>query len=60
MEYEVATEQGFGKVNNKVNLDPIDLKVGQLLIRLLLPVLQYLLPIPILLIEGDLSSDTLF
>ena len=60
MEFAVGTEQGSGKVNNKVNLDPIDLKVGQLLVRLLLPVLQDLLPTPSLLIEGNLSFDTLF
>ena len=56
----MLTEQGSGKVNSKVNLDPIDLKVGQLLVRLLLPVLQDLLPTLNLIIEGDLSSDTLF
>ena len=60
MEYEVATELGFGKVNNKVNMDPIDLKVGQILVRLLIPVLQDPLPVLNLLIEGDLFSDTLF
>ena len=60
MEYEVATKLGSGKVNNKVNLDPIDLKVGQLLVRLLLQVLQDLLPTLSLLIEGDISSNTLF
>ena len=47
-------------MNNKVNLDPIDLKVGQLLVRLLLPVLQDILPTLSLLIEGDISSNTLF
>ena len=60
MENEVATEQGYGKVNSKVNLDPIDLKVGQLLVRLLLQVLQDILPTLSPLIEGDLSSNTLF
>ena len=60
MENEVATEQGSGKVNSKVNLDPIDLKVGQLPVRLLLPFLQDILPTLSLLIEGDLSSSTLF
>ena len=53
-------EQGSGKVNSKVNLDPIDLKVGQLLVRLLIPFIQDLLPTLSLLIEGDLSSNTLF
>ena len=51
--------KGSRKVNNKVNLDPIDLKVGKLLVRMLLLVLQDLLPTLSLLIEGDLSSDTL-
>ena len=37
-------EQGYGKVNSKVNRGPIDSKVGQLPIRLLLLVLQDLLP----------------
>ena len=60
MEYAVGIEQGSGKVNNKGNLDPIDLKVGQLLVKLLLPVLQDLVPTPSLLIKGDLSFDTLF
>ena len=54
------TEQGYGKVNSKVNLDPIDSKVGQLLLRLLLLVLQDLLATLSLIIEGDLSSDPLF
>ena len=54
------TEQGSRKVNNKVNLDPIDLKVGQLLVSMLLPILQYLLPTLNLLIEDGPSSDTLF
>ena len=60
MEYEVATKQGSRKVNSKVNLDPTDSNFGQLLVRILLLVLQDLLPILSLLIEGDLSSDTLF
>ena len=54
------TEQGYGKVNNKVNLDPIDLNVGQVLVRLLLLVLQDILPTLSLLIRRDLSSGTLF
>ena len=56
----VGTKHGFGKVNSKGNLDPIDLKVGQLPVRLLVPILQDLLPTLSLPIEGDLSSDTLF
>ena len=60
MEYVVGTKQGFGKVNSKVNLDPIDLKVGQLLVRLLPPIFQNLLPTLTLPIEGDISSNTLF
>ena len=47
-------------MNSKGNLDPIDLKVGQLPARLLLPILQDLIPTLSLPIEGDLSFDTLF
>ena len=55
MENEVLTEK-----ESKVNLDSIDSKVGQLLVRLLLPVLQYILPTLSLLVEDDISFDTLF
>ena len=60
MEYEVAIEQRSRKVNSKVNLGPTDSKVGQILVRLLLPVLQDLLPTLSLLIEDDISSGALF
>ena len=56
----MVTEQGSDKVNSKVNLGPIDSKVGQLLVRMLLPVLQDLLPTLSLLIKGNISSDTPF
>ena len=56
----VGTKQGSGKVNSKGNQDPIDLKVVKLLVRLLLPILQDLLPTLSLPIEGDISSNTLF
>ena len=54
------TEQGSRKVNSKVNLDPFDLKVGQLLVRLLLPILQDPLPTLNLPIKDGPSYDTLF
>ena len=60
MENVVGAEQGSKRVNSKGNLDPIDLKVGQLPVRLLRPIIQDLLPTLSLLIEGDISSGTLF
>ena len=56
----MGTEKGSEKVNSEGNLVPIDPKVGQLLVRLFLQILQDLLPTLSLLIEGDLSSSTLF
>ena len=56
----MGTEQESEKVNNEGNLVPIDPKVGQILVRLFLPILQDLLPTLILPIEDGPSSDTLF
>ena len=46
-------------MNNKVYLGPIDSKVDQLPVGMLLPVLQGLLPTLNLLTKGDLSFDIL-
>ena len=56
----MGTEQGSKKVNSEGNLVPIDPKVGQLLVRLFLPILQGLIPKPSLPIEYGPSFDTLF
>ena len=56
----MATEQGSGKVNSEGNTIPTDPKVGQLLVRLFLPILQDLLPTLNLPIEDGPSFDTLF
>ena len=56
----MGIEQEYEKVKCEGNLAPIDPKVGQLLVRLFLPILQYILPTPSLLVEGEPSSDTLF
>ena len=56
----MGTGQGSEKVNSEGNLVPIDPKVGQLLVRLFLPIIQDILPTPSLPIEDGPSSDTLF
>ena len=56
----MGTEQRSEKVNSEGNMVPIDPKVGQLLVRLFLPILQDLLATPSLTIEDGPSSDTLF
>ena len=60
MDIKEETRQGFEKVNNEGNLVPTDPKVGKLLVRLILPILQDLLPTLNLSIEGGPSSNTLF
>ena len=56
----MGTKQGSEKVNSEGNLVPIDPKVGQLLVRLFIPILQDLLPTQSLPIEDGPSSDTIF
>ena len=56
----METEQGFEKVNSEGNLAPTDSKVGQILVRMFLPILQELLPTLNLPIEDVPSSNTLF
>ena len=56
----METEQGNEKVNNEENIAPTDSKVGQLLVRRFLSILQDILPTLNLPIEDDLSYDTLF
>ena len=56
----METEHVSEKVNNEGNLALTDSEVGQLLAMLFLPILQDIPPILNLLIEDDLSYDTLF
>ena len=50
----------FKKDNSEGNLVPTDSEIGKLLAMLCLPFLQDIPPILNLLIEDDLSYDTLF
>ena len=56
----MGIEQESEKVNIEGNLAPIDPKVGQLIIRLFLPILQDILPTLNLPIKDGPSFDTLF
>ena len=56
----MGTEHGSRKVNSEGNLVPTDPKVGQLPVRMFLPILQDLLPTLNLPVEDGPSYDTFF